>query len=208
MISQEGKLLATKDLLDIKYHIYKPNNSLSTHFLDTLLSKKLYHNNTSYKLINLHKLEKNGIIVIPIKNNTPIGMIGALIEEENGIRFAKYGYRLAMSSNHFFNISKETDKIIDNWLYKNQIYHYTIAINDYNFRLIKMIRRHHFKKLKNLHCLTSPEVFYTKNIKLHNKMVYEKYTWSYMFYSSPDKQFFLDRKEKKFEKDELLDLIF
>jgi len=113
-----------------------------------------------------------------------------------------------MSSNHFFNISKETDKIIDNWLYKNKIYHYTVAINDYNFRLLKMMRRHHLKKLKNLHCLTQPEIFYTKNAHMHDKMVYEKYTWSYMTYSSPDNQFFLDREEKEFEKDELLDLIF
>ena len=183
-----------------KYHIYKPNDIKSKNYLDIFLNKNIYHNNTSYKLINLHELEK-GHLIIALDGEDPIAMTGAVLQEENNIQYAKYNFRLAVAPKYNWNageIGKQFDFLLDNWLYNNNIKHWIMSVNWYNWRLCNVGVRIHLRKLKDIKKYSVAEQFFIKNLNLHNKMVFERYVWSYIFYSSPG-SWFLTREEKDYE---------
>lgn len=190
----------------IEYIVYDHNDLLCKYYLNLLFNQNLYHNNIDQKKINLKGIIETGSLLIFLQNEIPIGMIAIIVEEENGIKYAKFPYRAVFRNNsktkYFLHAVHEIiDPYFFEWMFKRNILYYILTVNHYNYKALNVVVNQHDKKIKNIKNKNNPEWYnyYLLNANLHDKMIYEKYVWSYAFYVSPDKKFFLKRKEKNLE---------
>lgn len=183
---------------------YDHDDLLCRHYLDDFLKQECYHNNVSEESIQLKKILDTGSMLIFIEDNKPIGMKAIVVEEESGIKFAKWPYRHAFNVNstkkYFYSGAKQiSDPYFFRWMYDRDIKHYIGTVNHYNFKMMRVVVEHHDRKIKDIDSYEEWEKYYILNANIHNKMILEKNVWSYAIFVSPDKKFFLEREEKPFQ---------
>lgn len=191
-------MMRSKD--SVEFYEYIQGEDFSEYYLDIIMKSNLYKNTNTKEILGVDLVEQTGSqLIIPLLENDPIGIIGILLQEEGGFKYAKWPYRMAFNRNMPFRFFGKFQHLMDEyffqWMREREVLHYGGFINEDNPKMLEVCLNNHTQKMKR-----SGE-YYVKQAKVYNKMVFEKETWSYVLFVSPDQEWFLDREEKEWGED-------
>lgn len=174
--------------------------------LDRYISTTDIKNNNSRKSIRVNMYNGvDGEMFLAINKNTEEidAMTSCILYEEDGIRSAKSWHRLHIKNNCPTTIlDYYFEEATYKWCYENNIRRLWVTFNESTPRTgCWAAARMGERRNKFIHNYFSGQ--YGHEIRVgwrpHNKLVYERNTWQYVIYYSPDNKFFLKRDEKELD---------
>lgn len=178
-----------------------PGNKEHEHHLSVMENHPLCPaQNKNKKEYKYDLLSKNGIMILILLDGNFVGFDAGLIIEENGLKYLKHPYRTFFTK--AVGNNPECSYHIYNYAIKNNIYHFVNYINVSKPRNLKLWQ-YQLKKRNSQNTWSKryPAKYHhiVNNYNTVDFMVYEQYTWSVPFFSSPNKEWFLDRPQRPIE---------
>lgn len=178
-----------------------PGNKEHEHYLSLMESHPLCpEQNKNKKAYKYDLLSTNGIMTLIIYNNEFVGFDAGLVIEENGIKYLKHPYRTFFTK--AVGNDPECSYSIYDYAIKKDIKHFVNYINVSKPRNLRAWQYEVYKRRKHNSWLKRYPTKYhhiVNNFTTVDFMVYEQYTWSVPFFSSPNKKWFLDRPQRQIE---------
>ncbi len=178
-----------------------PGDKEHEHHLSVMESHPLCpEQNKNKKAYKYDLLSTNGIMTLILLNNEFVGFDAGLIIVENGIKYLKHPYRTFFTK--AVGNEPECSYSIYDYAIKNNINYFVNYINVSKPKNLQLWQYEANKRTKHNSWLKRYPTKYHHIVSNYTTvpfMVYEQYTWSVPFFSSPDKKWFLDRPQRQIE---------
>jgi hypothetical protein len=178
-----------------------PGNKDHEYYLSVMENHPLCpEQNKTKKAYKYDLLSTNGIMTLILADGEFFGFDAGLVIEENGIKYMKQPYRTFFTK----SVGNEPEcsyKFLD-YAIENNINYFVTYINVNKPRNLRAWQYETNKRIKhNCWLKRYPSKYHhiVNNYTTVDFMVYEQYTWSVPFFSSPNKEWFLDRPQRQIE---------
>lgn len=190
---------------EIKCVTYNPNYD---HLLDQYFKQTggEIRNNHSKKALRLNEYDgKNAELFLVIQNDTTIIGMSSIFTEHltPQTRCARLYSRLHITPTFSqWLIDKYLEPALHQWIISQDIQHCYLTVNEGHERTLQWVcarlGKKRAKKLPNSYGYTIGQQT-RQSWKPHSKLIYERHTWQYCLFSSPNDEFFLKRDEKSID---------
>jgi hypothetical protein len=182
--------------------VYEPGNQEHETLIDEYIKTTPIVNNQSRKSLKIHLYDgKKGILFMLIhKQNGTIDALSSCVRYDERFSSAKVWHRFHIKDNVPNScIDVYFEKPSYEWCLENGITRLWHTFNEGNERVAFWAA----KRIGERRNILRPNKFtnmFGHEIRTgwrpHNKLIYEMTTWQYVFFYSPDDEFFLDREER------------
>jgi hypothetical protein len=182
--------------------MYRPGDEACERLLETYFTITDVENNKTRKNLRVEMYDGTRgalFFVVETASGKPVGLTSCVRYDEDGVVSAKIWHRLhLMPEVPRTVIDRYLEPATFDWCLANDIHHVWVTFNESMPRTAAWAAA----RMGERRNAVRPNPFSSvgreirQNWKPHGKLIFERHTWQYVIYYSPDGKFFLRRDEK------------